>query len=340
MQSNKIKKILKISDNPVIISELGINHQGKIELAKKMVDAIYDAGGRIVKNQSHDLEDEMSEEAKNIKPPNADISIYDVIKRNILSKKNELKLKNYVEKKGMVYLSTPFSFRSAEKLNKEKIKIFKIGSGEFNNLHYLNKILKFKKPLILSTGMQNENSIQRTVNFLKKKNASFMLLHCISEYPVKKSFQLNFIRTLKQRYKNILVGYSDHSDTIYPSILAMGLGAILIEKHFTLSKKINGPDISSSMNKSELKNLINISKMINFREKRFVTQTEKKVSRFAFASVVSKTKISKGSKLNFGNIDTKRPGTGDFLHYDINKLLGKTVKNNIQKNVQLKKNDI
>ena len=175
----------KIGDKfkPFIICELGINHNGSLKLAKKMVDLAYKYGADAIKNQRHILDKEMIPEAKKIKPANANTSIYNVIEKTLMSFEDEKKLKKYVEKKKLIYLCTPFSLEAAKQLNKINIKAFKIGSGECNNIPLIKKIANFKKPIILSTGMNDIKSISKSVNVLKKEKANFALLHCISEYP-------------------------------------------------------------------------------------------------------------------------------------------------------------
>ena len=338
----KIKKLLKIK-SPQIISELGINHEGNLNLAKRMVNLIHKNGGLIVKNQSHDLKGEMSNHAKKIKPSNANKSIYSVIKQNYMKFDDEIKLKEYVEKKKMLYISTPFSIDSAIKLNELNVKIFKIGSGEFNNIPLIEKIAKFKKPMILSTGMNDLKSIKETVLVLKKNKVHFSLLHCVSEYPAQyRNLKLDFINTLKKNFDKITIGYSDHSNSIFPCIIAMAKGAEIIEKHFTDTKKRKGPDIICSMDPEELKSLILASK-INFEAKGFnkkITKKELITAKFAFSSVVAVKKIKKGEKLNNENIWVKRPGNGDFLAKNYKKLLNKKVKTNIKLGSQISKKHI
>ena len=154
---------------PLIICELGINHSGSLVTAKKMVDLAFKNGAEAIKNQSHILDKEMIPASKKVVPANANESIYNVIKENMMSFEDEIKLKRYVEKKRMIYLSTPFSLEAAIKLKKIGIKAFKIGSGECNNIPLLEKIASFKKPIILSTGMNDLKSIKRSVKILKKK---------------------------------------------------------------------------------------------------------------------------------------------------------------------------
>ena len=162
----------------------------------------------------------------------------------------------------MIYLSTPFSLQAAKKLNEMGVKAFKIGSGEFNNLPLISEIIKFKKPLILSTGMNNLNSIKSTVELLDKK-VKYALLHCKSEYLTDlKNLKLDFISILEKKFKKAIIGYSDHTIGVIPSISAMAKGASIIEKHFTDTKYRKGPDIICSMDPKELLILSNASKEI------------------------------------------------------------------------------
>ena len=345
-----MKNIIKIGNRkigekfkPFIICELGINHDGSLKLAKKMVDLAIKSGADAIKNQSHILDKEMIPEAKKIKPTNAKSSIYDVIKKNLMTFENEKKLKKYVEKKKRIYLSTPFSLEAARQLNNIKVKAFKIGSGECNNTPLIKEITKFKKPIILSTGMNDIKSIKKSVNILKKSKVQFALLHCISEYPADtKRLNLDFINVLKKTFPNVVIGYSDHSLGIIPSISAISKGALIIEKHFTDTKKRSGPDIVCSMDPQELELLKKASIEIfysNGKNKK-ISKIEKKTAKFAFSSVVSIKDIYPGEMLSKKNIWVKRPGTGHFKASSYYKLLGKKAKKLILKNNFIKKNDI
>ena len=345
-----MKNIIKIGNRkigekfkPFIICELGINHNGSLKLAKKMVDLAIKSGADAIKNQSHILDEEMIPEAKKIIPTNAKSSIYDVIKKNLMTFENEKKLKKYVEKKKRIYLSTPFSLEAARQLNNIKVKAFKIGSGECNNTPLIKEITKFKKPIILSTGMNDIKSIKKSVNILKKSKAQFALLHCISEYPADtKRLNLDFINVLKKTFPNVVIGYSDHSLGIIPSISAISKGALIIEKHFTDTKKRSGPDIVCSMDPQELELLKKASIEIfysNGKNKK-ISKIEKKTAKFAFSSVVSIKDIHPGEMLSKKNIWVKRPGTGHFKASSYYKLLGKKAKKLILKNNFIKKNDI
>ena len=345
-----MKNIIKIGNRkigekfkPFIICELGINHNGSLKLAKKMVDLAIKSGADAIKNQSHILDEEMIPEAKKIIPTNAKSSIYNVIKKNLMTFENEKKLKKYVEKKKRIYLSTPFSLEAARQLNKIKVKAFKIGSGECNNTPLIKEITKFKKPIILSTGMNDIKSIKESVNILKKSKVQFALLHCISEYPAgTKRLNLDFINVLKKTFPNVVIGYSDHSLGIIPSISAISKGALIIEKHFTDTKKRSGPDIVCSMDPQELELLKKASIEIfysNGKNKK-ISKIEKKTAKFAFSSVVSIKDIYPGEMLSKKNIWVKRPGTGHFKASSYYKLLGKKAKKLILKNNFIKKNDI
>jgi len=328
---------------PQIISELGINHFGNLEIAKLLVNHVHRSGGYIIKNQTHDLHNEMVPDARKVIPGNSTKSIYEIIKKNHLSFEDELKLKKYVEKKNMLYLSTPFSLESAIRLRDIGLKIMKIGSGEFNNLPLIEKVSKFKCFLILSTGMNDIKSIKRTVKILKKNKSKFLLMHCVSEYPNSFSnLNLDTISYLKSIFKETKIGYSDHSKSIIPSLAAVSKGAVLIEKHFIDNKKRKGPDIVCSMDPNELKNLLNYVDIIHKCSglKKKITAFEEITSKFAFASVVSTCDIDQGEKISTKNTWVKRPGTGDFLASSYYSLLGRTVKKFIKKDTLIKKNQI
>jgi N-acetylneuraminate synthase len=327
---------------PLIICELGINHGGSLAIAKKMVDLASTNGADVIKNQCHILDKEMILSAKKVKPTNINLSIYEVIKRNHMSFKNEIKLKRYVEKKGLIYLSTPFSIEAAKKLNSIGVKAFKIGSGECNNIPLLEEIVKFKKPIILSTGMNDLKSISESVKVLEKSKVKYALLHCKSEYPVKiEGLKLDFIKKLKKKFPKSEVGYSDHAIGIIPCISAMAKGASIIEKHFTDTKKRKGPDIICSMDPQELLFLKKAAETIHYSNgsDKKISLIEKKTARFAFSSVVSVKDIKKGEMLSLKNIWVKRPGTGDYLAKDLVLLIGKKAKKKIKKGQFIKEKD-
>lgn len=337
----KIGKIeIKKNKAPLIIPEMGINHNGNFEIAIKIIRSAKKAGAKIIKNQTHVPEDEYSDEAKKIIPDNSNINIYDLIKRCSFSDEEEFKLKNFTEKLGMEYISTPFSRAAVDRLVKLKIKLIKIGSGECNNYPLIKYIAKKNIPVILSTGMNNFRNIKIATNILKKNGIKFGLNHCTNIYPT--DFQharLNCISKLMKKYPKNLIGLSDHSKNNLIALASIPLGVNMIEKHFVDTKNRKGPDISSSMDENDLKNLIDNSKNIfsSLGGEKKILKKEISVSKFAFASVVSIKKISKGEKLSYDNIWVKRPGSGDFLAKDFTKLIGKKVKKEIKENIQIKK---
>ena len=344
------KPIFKISNRlvgynykPLIIPEMGINHGGSIEVAFKIVDAVKRAGAEIIKHQTHIPDDEMSSEAKTIKPGNSNKSIYEVISKNTLSKEDEYKLFNYTKKKKLIYLSTPFSRLAADRLNKFGVNVIKIGSGEFNNIPLISHIIKFNKPIIISTGMHSLKSVEKIVSFLKLKKAKFCLLHTTNLYPTPDHLvRLNSLLELQKTFPNQVIGLSDHTGTNYSSFGAVALGASIVEKHFTDSKSRKGPDISASIDEKTLKELINGCNTIFLQRggnKSHLNQ-EQVTRNFAFASVVSIKNIKKGEVFTKKNIWVKRPGTGYFTAEQFYRVLGKKCKKNIKENIQLKKGHV
>ena len=334
------KRIISKNSKPLIVAEIGINHFGSLKLAKKIVDCAKKTGAEAVKVQIHLPDEEMSEEAKKIKPGNSNVNIYEIIKRNSLSLREEKNLKNYIENKKLIYIATPFSYKAAKWLNDNNIKIFKIGSGECNNIPFIKYVCSFKKPMIISTGMNNLDTVKKTVKIVKRHNIPHALLHCVNLYPVDhKYIRLNRLNKMIRIFKNSLIGYSDHSIGNTIPIAALALGAKIIEKHFVIEKNRKGPDIICSMDKKELKDLLAASIKIHeaFRSNKEIISEEDKSRRFAFHSVVSKKDINKNEVLSWKNLTTKRPGTGDFPSYKIYRLIGKKTKKYIKKNHLIKK---
>jgi N-acetylneuraminate synthase len=337
----------KVSENtaPLIIAELGINHEGSLNVAKNMAKLAVENGANIIKNQTHILDDEMSKEADEFKIKYLNKSIYSIMKENSLSREKEEKLKKYVENElNSIYLSTPFSRAAADFLMDIGIKFFKIGSGECNNLPLLKHIAKFNKPMILSTGMNNIKSIKKSVSLLNQYDVPLIIMHTTNSYPCPDQFvRLGCIQELKEAFNHrVLVGYSDHSVGEIASYGAVSMGACLIEKHFTDTFERTGPDIECSMDPkmcNEIsKNINRIYSMKNTGKE--ILGIEKEVAKFAFASVCSIKDIKPGNTFSEENIWVKRPGTGDFPAELFEKILGKKSKNFIKANSQIKKNDL
>lgn len=337
---------LNIGDNfpPVIVSEIGINHNGNLDLAIEITDSALKSGAQIIKHQTHIPDDEMSIEAKKIIPSHTKQSIYHIIKKCSLNENDERKLMNYVKSKKKIFISTPFSRKAVNRLVKFNIPAFKIGSGECNNYHFVEYICKFRKPIIMSTGMNTIKSIKRSVSVIRKHKIPYALLHCVNLYPTPSEFmKIESIKEIKKSYPDAVVGLSDHTENIYTALGSVSLGARIIEKHYVDNKlKRKGPDISSSMDSSELKNLIFGSKTIfkSLGKGKFPHKKEKDTINFAFQSVVSTRDIKKNEVFDKNNIFLKRPGNGDFGVDSLSYLYGGKALKDIKKNHQIKKRDV
>ena len=345
MKQFKIRNI-KVGDDypPIVIVEIGINHNGSLDVAIDIVDKAISAGATIIKHQTHVVDDEMSQEAKKIIPANSNKTIFDIIKKCALNEKDEKKLMDYIVSKKKIFISTPFSRAAADRLGKFNIPAFKIGSGECNNHFLVDYICKFKKPIIMSTGMNTIKSIEKSVQVIRRHKLPYVLMHCTNIYPTPNNLvRLNCIQDLKKAYPDATVGLSDHTSSIYTCLGAVSLGARVLEKHFIDNKKKRkGPDISASMDTNELRELINgSSKIFDARGgNKSPLKEEAKTIAFAFQSVVSTRNILKGEKLSLDNIYLRRPGNGDFQVKDFKRILGRRTKRDIKKNFQIKLNDI
>lgn len=344
---NKIKKNIKIGNRwigedypPFVIAEIGINHEGNLEKAKKMVADAHKAGAECVKFQCHVIEDEMVR--NDVIPANAKESIWDIMKRCALTEEEDMELKSYVEKLGMIYLSTPFSRAAANRLEKMGVAAYKIGSGECNNYPLVEHIASFGKPIILSTGMNNLESIARSVDIFKKARVDYAILHCTSMYPTPyRMVRLGALLELKKHFPEAVVGLSDHSLGNYTCFAAVALGASILENHFTSNKNWPGPDVPLSINPLELKDLIKGSRAVYEASggSKNILEEEQPTINFAYACVVTTKNIKKGERFTKDNIWVKRPGTGEIKAKDYSKILNKKAQKDIKKDTQLKWKD-
>lgn len=334
-------KEISDSNYPFFVAEAGINYDGNFEKCFKLIDAAKESGADAVKFQTHLAEKEMLD-TKIMLAHSKKETVFDLMKKCELNFKKHQILKKYCEKKKLVFMSTPFSYEAAKLLNSLKIKIFKIGSGECNNLPLIEKVSKFNKPLIISTGMNSLKDIEKTFNHAKKYNSKIILMHCVSIYPTPASkTMLETIHLLKKKF-NCPVGFSDHSSDINLAVASISLGANIIEKHFTVSKKWSGPDISLSLTPERFKEMVRACKEVYLAKgvRNKILKEEVPVTKFAFASVVTTKKIKKGEKLTPKNIWVKRPGTGQIHAREYYKILNKKVKRDLDVNKQLKYSDI
>lgn len=312
-------------EKPLVIAEIGINHNGSLETAKEMVDAAYRAGAEVVKHQTHVVDDEMSPEAKKVIPGNADISIYEIMKKAALSEEEEFELMQYVKKKGMIFISTPFSRAAADRLERFGVTAYKIGSGETNHYPLIEHIAKFGKPMIISTGMNDLESIKKTVRIVEKYNVPYALLHTTNLYPTKpEQVRLGAMMEMHEAFSDVPFGLSDHTLNNHACLAAAALGASIIERHFTDKMDRIGPDIVCSMDEENLKQLIiGVNEIALMRGgKKEALKEEQVTIDFAFATIVSTKYIKKGEVLTENNIWARRPGTGKIRAEKYSELLG------------------
>ena len=327
------------NEPPLIIAEIGINHGGSLDVAKSMVDLIVHSGCECVKHQTHIIEDEMTEEAKAIFPPNANKSIWDVMKECSLKLDEEQELKEYAENLGLIWISTPFSRMAADFLDEIDVPAFKIGSGEADNLPLINHIAQKGKPIIMSTGMQSIKSLKNSVNILEKSGVEYALLECTNLYPSPPEIvSLQGIQELKEAFPKALVGFSDHSIGPHIALASVALGACIIERHFTDTRYRSGPDITCSMDPAELRLLVDRSVEIHkaLMNPKQRTEPEEGVYKFARASVVADRDMAAGHIITEKDIWVRRPGSGEIPGYKYNDIIGKKLRLDVKKNHQFK----
>ena len=326
---------------PFVIAEIGINHEGNMQKAMQMVDAAQRVGCECVKFQCHVIADEMI--PNEVIPGNAEESIWEIMDRCKLSADEDRALKEYVESKGMIYLCTPFSRVAADRLEAMDVCAYKIGSGECNNDPLVEHIARFGKPVILSTGMNDIESIRPAVEILEQYGIPHALLHCTSMYPTPyDKVRLGGISDLMAAFPHAVVGLSDHSIGNYTCFAGLALGACILEKHFTCDKSWPGPDVPISVDSRELKELIEgadaIGQALGGRQE--ILAEEQPTIDFAYASVVAIRDIQEGEEFSDQNLWVKRPGTGQVRAAQYKELLGKTAARNIAANTQIEWNDI
>ena len=327
---------------PLVIAEVGINHEGDFDKAICLVDAASSAGSEIVKFQTHITDKEMIK--TNMKPGNiSDEILWDIIQRCELTYEEEVKIQKHCNQKNILYLSTPFSREASDRLENMEVPAFKIGSGECNNLPLINHIASKGKPIILSTGMNDISSVSRSVKIIENHKCPLAILHCTSMYPTPyHEVRLGAIKDLKENFINYPIGLSDHSLGIETCLGAVALGACILEKHFTISKDWPGPDIGISIEPNELKKLIEGS--VKIWEARGgiknILPAEKPVIDFAYASIVTIKPVLIGDVFSSDNIWVKRPGNGKISAEKYDKVIGMIAKNDIKVDKQISPEDI
>lgn len=327
---------------PLVIVEVGINHEGDFDKAIQMVDAAAESGAELVKFQCHITEDEMI--PTDMKPGEiSDERLWDIIKRCELTEEEERKVKAYCEQKGLIYLSTPFSRAAANRLEAMGIAAYKIGSGECNNYPLLDHIARFGKPVILSTGMNDMTSIRKAVETIQAHGTPLAVLHCTSMYPTPyDKVRLGGISDLQAAFPDLPVGLSDHSMGVWTCLGAVSLGASLLEKHFTISRDWPGPDTGISIEPAELKDLVEGSQAIWMARggSKTILAEEQPVIDFAYATVVTTRPIKAGETFDRDNLWVKRPGVGPIKAERYEDVLGQTATRDIAGDVHVTPDDI
>lgn len=327
---------------PFVIAEVGINHEGQIEKALQLVDAAVSAGAEVVKFQCHITEKEMI--PTDMKPGEiSDERLWDIIKRCELTEDEERQVQKYCEQKGVMYLSTPFSREACDRLDDMGVPAFKIGSGECNNIPLLQHIASKGKPIILSTGMNDLESIRRSVAAIRKYDVPLALLHCTSMYPTPyDKVRLGGVSDLVREFPDCPIGLSDHSMGIWTCLGAVALGACILEKHFTILRSWPGPDTKISIEPNELRDLIQGSEAIWQARGggKTILDEERPVIDFAYASVVTIADIKAGEVFSNDNIWVKRPGTGPIHATKFEEIIGKKALRDVKADIQLRPEDI
>jgi len=339
---NKIKignKFIGDKCRCFIIAEAGINHNGNIKKALALIDKAAECGADAIKFQTHIPEKEMLKDGFTAKYVGS--SLFNLLKKVELSKEDHIKLKKYAKKRKILFLSTPFSREAADLLEEIGVNGYKTGSGEMTNLPLLKHIAKKGKPMIISTGMSTLKEIQETVNFIKRFNNNFIILHCTSSYPTKyEDINLKVIESLREKLK-VPIGLSDHSIGIYTALAAIALGVCVVEKHFTISRKWPGPDQGASIEPKELKELVQgiraVEKALGSVKR--INKDEEPIKKMARESVVSLVDIAKGTIIKREMVWVKRPGIG-IPAKDLEKVVSLKAKKNIKANQLIKWNDL
>lgn len=314
-----------------VIAEAGVNHNGNIEIAKKLIDSASAAGADAVKFQTFRAESLVCKTAKKAEyqlgVTDRSETQYDMLKKLELTEQMHKELMEYCAKKKIMFLSTPFDIGSVKLLSKLGMQIFKIPSGEITNLPYLREIAGHQKKVILSTGMSNMNEVKAAVDVLKENGAAdIILLHCNTQYPTPVS-DVNLLAMVKMHEElGLPVGYSDHTLGIEVPIAAAALGAAVVEKHFTLNKNMEGPDHKASLEPQELKRMVEgirkteLALGVGIKQ---ASDSEKENRDIVRKSIVAASGIKKGEKYTEENLTVKRPGIGiSPMRWD--EVIGKT----------------
>jgi N-acetylneuraminate synthase len=327
-----MKKNVLNSTKTTIIAEGCDNHFGSLSNAKKMVLQAKKAGADVIKFQHHLPDEEMLRKVP--KSKNFKSSLYSFLKKYSLKIEDHEELMKFSKKNKIKYLCTPFSYKAACELNEIGVKWFKVGSGEFTDLPFIRELLKFKKPIILSTGMSSVNEVEMVYKFvLKYKKNDFAFMNCTSEYPPElNDINLNFIKFMKKKFNKAVIGHSDHTNSIATSLGAVAIGAKIIEKHVFLNGLNYGPDRHVSISFQKFAEMVNYIRQIEkaLGKEKKVYPKETIIRKWATRSLYAVKDLYPGDKITKHNIWSIRPGTG-IPSRNFDKVLGMVVKNKIEK---------
>ena len=328
---------------PLVIAEIGINHKGSLQTAREMVMSAAQAGAEIVKHQTHVVDDEMTSYAKSAIPGNTDTSIYDVMSQCALNERDETALKEYAESLGLIFFSTPFSRSAANRLQSLDVPAFKIGSGECNNYPLLKHIAQFRKPVIISTGMNDLEAVTKAVSIFSEVEIPVAVLHTTNLYPTPPSLvRLGALAELAEAFPDLVYGLSDHTTSNTACLGAIALGASIVERHYTDTMHRIGPDIVCSMDEPTCAQLIaDSNELFQMRGGNKMPLPEEQVTMdFAFSTVCTIDSIKFGEHFSSENLWVKRPGIGHYAASEFEALLGKRAAKDLPKGVHLSKEDV
>jgi N,N'-diacetyllegionaminate synthase len=330
-------RLLGEGEPTFIVAEVGVNHNGSVVLAKKLIDAAQDAGADAVKIQAFKTEKIVTKYAEKTSYQKENTgskkSQYDMLKKLELEDKEIEELCSYAKERNIVFFSSVFDKESVDLLNKLKVPAFKIASGEITNFPLLRYVAEKKTPIILSTGMSTVGEVEEALEVIREKGSvDIILLHCVTSYPAKTEEANLKVIDVWQNSFGLPIGFSDHTLGIAAPIAAVALGAVLIEKHFTLDKNMPGPDHRASLEPNEFKEMVDairdVEKALGDGVKK-LTEEEERIKKVVRRSIVAKVNISKGKVITEDMLDIKRPGTRLEPRY-LNKVIGMKAKKDIK----------
>jgi len=341
-------KIIGTKAPVFLIAEVGVNHNGDLTIAKKLIDIAVEANVDAIKFQTFITEKLILKYAPKVEyqkdSSKDDEHFYDMVKKYELSKEEFKNLKKYCSNRGLLFLSTPFDEISVEWLEELNVPAYKIGSGDMNNFPLLDLICSKGKPILLSTGMATLNEVKESVNFIKLKGIEdIILFQCTTNYPASyEEINLNVIDTYRREFPNMIIGFSDHSIGTEASIGAVAKGVKVIEKHFTLDKNMKGPDHKASMNPEELIKWVKVIRKIEVilgSYEKTPSKNELEIAKIARKSIVSLNDLEIGDFVKPEDISIKRPGYG-ISPKEYKNIIGRKVKNKIPKDTIIRWEDL